>query len=69
MPIGGERVRNLERLRKAAGLTQAQLAEMVGVDQATVSRWEQGERSPMIATAFAVANALHCTIDDLLKDV
>ena len=62
-------MKNLERLRKAAGLTQAQLAELVGVDQATVSRWESGERWPMITIAFDVANALHCTIDDLLKDV
>lgn len=32
--------------RKAKKLTQAQLAELVGVDQALVSRWESGRVSP-----------------------
>jgi transcriptional regulator with XRE-family HTH domain len=62
-------MKNLARLRKAAGLTQEQLAECVGVTQGCVSQWEQGESLPMIDKAAAVANALHCTIDDLLKEV
>lgn len=32
--------------RKAKKLTQAQLAEQIGVDQALVSRWESGKVSP-----------------------
>lgn len=32
--------------RKAKKLTQAQLAEQMGVDQALVSRWESGKVSP-----------------------
>ena len=32
--------------RKKKGLTQAQLAELVGVDQALVSRWESGRVKP-----------------------
>ena len=32
--------------RKKKGLTQAQLAEMIGVDQALVSRWESGRVKP-----------------------
>ena len=32
--------------RKRKGLTQAQLAELVGVDQALVSRWESGRVKP-----------------------
>lgn len=36
-------------LRRARGiLTQAELAEMVGVDPVTVSRWETGRREPDI---------------------
>ena len=31
---------NLKELRKAKGLTQSQLAKMIGVDQRTVSAWE-----------------------------
>ena len=32
--------------RKAKGMTQAQLAEAMGVDQAVISRWESGKVSP-----------------------
>ena len=32
--------------RKARGMTQAQLAEAMGVDQALVSRWESGKVRP-----------------------
>ncbi len=42
---------DLRRLRKRLGLTTAQLAQVLRVAQATVSRWETGERK--IHPAFA----------------
>ncbi|MCY1315164.1 Helix-turn-helix domain protein [compost metagenome] len=36
----------LRRYRKARGFTQAALAELLGVEQATVSRWECGTHEP-----------------------
>jgi transcriptional regulator with XRE-family HTH domain len=44
VPVGG-RIRDA---RIAKGLTQDQLAELVGVDQGRVSRWESGKRVPRI---------------------
>ncbi len=39
--------RYIKNLRRARGIaTQAALAEMVGVDPVTVSRWETGQRQP-----------------------
>ena len=32
--------------REAHGLTQRRLAQLLDVDQMTVSRWERGERKP-----------------------
>lgn len=32
--------------RKAKGMTQAQLADAMGVDQPVISRWESGKVSP-----------------------
>ncbi len=38
-PVTGDEVR---RIRKRLGLTQAQLAERLGVTASSVARWEQG---------------------------
>lgn len=45
---------NLRNTRKALGLTQAQLADALGIDQAEVSRFETGRRSIDTRTALAV---------------
>ena len=36
----------IRKLRKRLGLTQQQLADKLGVDRTTVSRWERGEVEP-----------------------
>ena len=38
-------------LREHHGLSQGQLARLLGVDRASVSRYESGERSPRAAVA------------------
>jgi transcriptional regulator with XRE-family HTH domain len=43
----------LQRLRRAAGLTQAQVAAAVGVDRVAVARWETGITTPRPAHAAA----------------
>ncbi len=35
---------NVRKLRERLGLTQAQLAEKLGVNQTTIHRWEMGTR-------------------------
>jgi putative transcriptional regulator len=56
----------LREYRKAAGLTQAELAKAAGVDSVHVSRMERGERVPGIDTACKLAAALRCSVCDLL---
>jgi transcriptional regulator with XRE-family HTH domain len=48
MPLSGwtDFPHGLRRVRIANGLTQSDLAEQLGVEQATVSRWEQGKQRP-----------------------
>ena len=48
------------------GMTQADLAEAAGLDQADVSRIERGKREPGGRTLRALANALDVTVDDLV---
>lgn len=53
--------------RKARGLTQEQLAALVGVSAPAVSKWETGAACPDIALLCPLARALNTTVDDLLQ--
>ena len=46
------------RVRELAGLSQAEVASLVGVTPAAVSRWEAGIRRPTGGQALAYARAL-----------
>jgi DNA-binding XRE family transcriptional regulator len=56
--------RSFAQARKAAGYTQESLAERLGVDRATVTRWEAGETEPQpwqrprLAESFGVSLAV-----------
>lgn len=52
----------LKNKRKEVGLTQKQIADMVGVSEATVSRWESGDIANMRRDRIALlASALRTT--------
>ncbi len=53
----------LEVARRARGLTQTQLAELTGVTQAALSRYESGMREPEPDVARRLAAALGVTTD------
>ena len=53
-------------VRKAAGLTQEQLGELVGVTRQAVSKWESGQTVPDAATIAALCQALHVSADYVL---
>lgn len=54
-------------LRKARGLTQRQLAEMLNVSDKTVSRWERDEGCPDLALIPALAEIFSVSCDELLR--
>ena len=56
----------LKDIRTAHNLSQTQLAELLGVKPHTVSQWESGTRTPGIITVNKIADALGCSIDDLI---
>lgn len=59
----GERI---QLLRKAAGLSQEQLAEIVGVSRQAVSKWETDQSSPDIENILALSKAFSISTDELL---
>ena len=50
---------NLARLRKVRGLTQTQLADAIGANQATISKIESGGGNPTLDMIQRIADALH----------
>jgi transcriptional regulator with XRE-family HTH domain len=49
---------NLARIREARGLTQSQLAEAIGANQATISKIEKGRGNPTLDMIQRIAAAL-----------
>jgi transcriptional regulator with XRE-family HTH domain len=51
--------------RKAAGLTQEKLAEVMSVERSTVIRWEAGDHTPLPFQWPKLAMVLGCSTDEL----
>jgi len=60
----GERI---AALRKKTGMTQAELAEWLGISYQAVSSWERGATMPDISKLVELSRALHTTVDALLS--
>ena len=58
---------NIAKYREAAGLTQAVLAERIGISTAFVSRVERGQKKMKVETLYATAKALNVSVDALLS--
>lgn len=53
----------IKELRKEAGLSQTQLAKMVGYSQSVITKWENGESEPNAKAIVKLAKALDCSCD------
>lgn len=58
--------KNIKRLRLEKGLTQEQLAALLAVSTAAVSKWEAKNTYPDITMLFPIAQIFGVSIDDLL---
>ncbi len=55
----------LKHLRESRGLSQKQLADLVGADVVQVSRYERAQVLPALETAASLARALKVSADEL----
>lgn len=60
MSRGGDLVREGRRRR---GLTQAELADLVGTSQSAIARWENGGTSPSLDTTLRVLRTMGLDLD------
>jgi transcriptional regulator with XRE-family HTH domain len=61
--------KNIQGMRKEIGLTQKQLAEVLGVAQPTIRKWESGFNEPNISTLDKLSHLFQCTMDKLIYGV
>ena len=59
---------NVTRLRQAAGMTQAELAERLNYSDKAVSKWERGESVPDVSVLCEIARLFGVTVDDLVTE-
>ena len=55
--------------RKSQGITQIQMAEMLGVSQQTINSYEVGRRRVPVSTLSTLARTLSISIEELLGEV
>ena len=60
---------NIRKARKAAGVTQKELAEKAETTEVSISRYLSGQRTPRLLTLAAIAQVLGVSIDDLLTEM
>jgi transcriptional regulator with XRE-family HTH domain len=59
--------RGIRRARKAAGLTQQQLADRAGLHRSYLAGLEGGRRNASLLTLAAIARALRLELAELLR--
>ena len=57
---------NLKHLRKLAGLTQGDLADIAGMKLGHISKLERNETDAKVSTIHKLMEALNCSANDLL---
>ncbi len=60
--------KNIMRLRKAANLTQLELAEKLNYSDKSVSKWEQGNGIPDVCVLVQLSEYFNVSVDDLLHE-
>lgn len=60
-------INRLKEIRSAKGLTQAELAEQVGVSRKTINTVENGVFIPSAQLAFVIAEVLGLPVDEIFS--
>ena len=60
--------RNIKTLRKSLGISQVELARLIGIKQSGVSKIERGIQRPGIDRLPILADVLGVTVDELFRE-
>lgn len=65
MPTAGDVGSRIAQLRKKSGLSQQQLADLVGTSTSAIGNYESGLRIPKDAIKIKIAHALKASIESI----
>ena len=58
--------KKIRTLRKSQKLSQEKLGQKIGVAKSHISEWETGKIIPLSTTLKKIADALGCSVNDLI---
>lgn len=58
---------SIKAIRKSKGVSQVELAEKIGVTQSMLCQIERGTKTLSVPLSVDIAEALGCTINDIVK--
>lgn len=58
----------IREMRLKAGMTQEDLAAAIHCTAPAISHYENGRRDMPVSTLVAIALALNCSVDDLIRE-
>ena len=56
------------QLRMSKGISQEQLAEILGVSRQSISKWEMGQMLPQIDKVLRLSEFFNVSTDELLRE-
>jgi transcriptional regulator with XRE-family HTH domain len=59
--------KRIKQMREAKNMTQDELADKSGVHRVTIAKYETMDIGMTLESAKKIADALGCTIDDLIR--
>lgn len=59
----------IRHIREKRGMTQATLAEKINVTQSMLCQIERGTKTPSLPLSIEIAEALSCTLNELIETV
>lgn len=58
--------KRLRQLRENSGITQPELAAKLGLNQSTITRYENNTKIPTLPVAIQIADIFGCSLDTLV---
>ena len=59
---------SIKTFRKKKGLSQKELAGLLGLNQSAVAQWETGKTAPNFRRLKKLTEILECSVDDLMEE-